>query len=615
MSSPADPMTELQPLELHYFRIPRERWELMLARLRQMGANAVSTIVPWAWHAPSAGVFDLTGLTHPLRNVADFLAVCQAMAFRVIIRPAPYVGAGLLGGGVPPWLLYAYPEACALGPDDQPRRDPESGGGLPSAEHPTYLKHLDLWYQALSAELASWQWPAGPIVAVWVDRPATGDAQVVAGGVPVHWDYNPHVVKVQWPVWLRQQYQGIDALNAAWQTDHRSFGEAAFPRQTATGRSSPELGDAARFMAHTVAHATEAYAAMLREMGWTVPIAKEGGAWSVAVQLNHAVQIDPEVPQVGAGVRWAMDAPVRADGSPGRQFWAVKTALLGGERGTKPVEGGILVAGLESRRVRLARPASDYGTFRLLLDGQLLDASSRARGKFVYLDYVVADRAGETEIGLFVNDRTAPLGGFLREHLVSLLMGKAEALRWASVRCRAVAEAFSGVTFPPTGLDDVPFTDDLLAAEQSLAEARRAAQRAATSLGRLERLASEVRGEMWPTVPVLPEPAAFSPQELERLAIVRDVCAQVSPRLGEAAQSIQAICQNSELSGQGLTVDTYRAAWTRAHGVAREASALLMEALARVRSDQAAGALSPAAWSLENWLTCILNGLTAGWLG
>jgi beta-galactosidase GanA len=36
----------LHPLEVHYFRVPRERWELMLARARQMGADAVSSIVP-----------------------------------------------------------------------------------------------------------------------------------------------------------------------------------------------------------------------------------------------------------------------------------------------------------------------------------------------------------------------------------------------------------------------------------------------------------------------------------------------------------------------------------------------------------------------------------------
>jgi len=44
--------------------------------------------------------------------------------------------------------------------------------------------------------------------------------------VPAHWDYNPHVAKVQWPVWLRQQYDGIDALNAAWGVKHQSFDEA-----------------------------------------------------------------------------------------------------------------------------------------------------------------------------------------------------------------------------------------------------------------------------------------------------------------------------------------------------------------------------------------------------
>ena len=50
--------TPQHPLELYYFRIPRERWELMLTRLRQMGADGVSSIIPWAWHEPRAGIFD-----------------------------------------------------------------------------------------------------------------------------------------------------------------------------------------------------------------------------------------------------------------------------------------------------------------------------------------------------------------------------------------------------------------------------------------------------------------------------------------------------------------------------------------------------------------------------
>jgi hypothetical protein len=614
MSEAINTPGELRPLELHYFRIARERWELMLARVRQLGANTIRSVVPWSWHEPRDSAFDLTGLTHPARDVAGFLETCAALGFRVILRPGPYVGAGLLGGGVPGWLLREHPEMCALGPDSRPRLDPASGSLFPSPEQPAYLKYLERWYRELSGALATRQWPEGPVVALRVDRLA-----------PNGWDYNPHVVKVQWPVWLRQQYAGIDALNAAWGTDYPSFNDAAFPSQPPSSESSPaedlRVADATRFVAYAASHASETYVRMLRDMGWGLPIASDAGelplspeyAGDRALGLAHAVQVDPEPPQIGANVRWAMDAPLRADGYPQRQFWAVKATLLGMEEGVKPIEGGTLVTGAESRRVRLPRPAGDYGLYRLLLDGRLLDVPTRTRGSTLYLDYPAADESGETDMCFLLEDRSAALTGYLREYLASLLMGKAQSLRRAGSMCQALAEAFSG-TAPPAGNETWPSIEDLQAAERGLAEARRAARRAAASLSRLERLASEVRGEMPASAPLLPISSDFTPQELGRLIRVRNAGAQAAPALAESARSITTLCQQGESGGEGLTIPAYRAAFEQVQVTAREAEAMLGGALASLRADLAAGALSPAAWPLQGWLTRILQGLNAGLL-
>jgi beta-galactosidase GanA len=237
----------------------------MLTRLCQMGANAVSTIVPWSWHEPRAGVFDLTGATHPGRDVADFVDTCSTMGFRLIFRVAPYIGAGLLGGGVPGWLLQEHAEIYALRPDLQPWRDPASGSPLPSPEHPTYLKYVERWYRELTGVLAARQWPAGPLVALRVDGFTPDAPQSPSDEVHARWDYNPHVVNAQWPVWLRQQYAGIDALNAAWGTDYRSFNDAAFPRQPSDDESSPRHADAARFVTYAAAHLTIAGSIALTE--------------------------------------------------------------------------------------------------------------------------------------------------------------------------------------------------------------------------------------------------------------------------------------------------------------------------------------------------------------
>jgi hypothetical protein len=427
---------------------------------------------------------------------------------------------------------------------------------------------------------------------------------------PAHWDYNPHVIEVQWPIWLRQQYDGIAALNAAWKTDYGSVSDAAFPRQPAASESSPLMKDAHRFVAYAAAHATDTYASLLGEMGWTVPILTDPKAPPITLDLAHAVQVDPEPPQVGAGLRWGRDAPVRSDGSASRRFWVVKETLLDAEQGVKATAGGTLVTGAESGRVRLPRPAADYSVYRLLLNGGLSEASSRKRGETLLLDYVAADEAGETDMVLVLDDASAPLRGYLREYVTCLLMGRAGALQWTADMCQTVAEALSATTPPIEDAERRPSGDDFLAAERGLAEARQAAQRAAASLGKLERLASQVRGEMPAASPSLPEPSAFSAQELERLTHVRDACEQVVPTLKEAAQSIVDLCQ----AGEALTIGAYWAAFEGARGTTGEADSILAEALARLRAELAAETLSPVAWPLQDWLTHTLQGLTTVWL-
>jgi hypothetical protein len=592
-------------LELHYFRIPRERWELILIRLRQMGADAVSSVIPWAWHEPRTGVFDFTGTTHPARDVSDFVATCAAMGLPVILRLSPYTaGAGLLAGGVPGWLLSEQPALCALGHDMQPRRDPASGSPLPSAEHPAYLKSVERWYRELAGALSGQQAPSGPIVALRVDGGLGLVPSRPPAEQPAAWDYNPHVVGAQWPVWLRQQYAGIDALNAAWGTDHRTFGEADFPRPApaSAGESPRRHDDAARFATYAADHARQTYARMLADLGWSVPILTVPDD----VQVKHAVQVDPELPEIGAAVRWAQDAPLRADGYPGRRFWTIKAAWWELKSGVKHVEGATLVSGPESRGVRLRRPKGDYAAYRLLLDGRLLDTPCRLRGDTPYLDYVAADEAGETDMVFLCGGPAAALPALLRDYLAALLAGQARILQRTADMGQALAEA---LTSAATLVGDTPThaIEDLQAAERGLAEARLAARRAAASLGKLEQVTGDIRGETVSSYPSLIRLAGFTPQEMERLSAVRDACAQVWPALAEAARAVTATYQASQA---GLTVQAYRAAFEQEQAAVLQAEASLARALARLRADLAAGVLSAAPRPVHDWLTRMLQELS-----
>ncbi|MFQ5612065.1 MAG: beta-galactosidase [Anaerolineae bacterium] len=257
--------------ELQYFRLPRERWELMLARLRQMGANAVSTSLCWGFHEPAGGQFDLTGATDPRRDGVGFVKLCRAMGLRVLLNVGPFIDAGTLGGGIPAWLL-RRPEIHALRPDGSPWLHPPSGQPRCTFEHPLFLKHIRRWFEQVTEALAGQQWPDGPIVALQVDATPPWTEPV-----DVHFpaDYNEHVARVQWPIWLRRHYDGVEELNAAYGAGYRTVSQVELPHRWRKPESVAELRrwlDARRFVAWSLAHALETYTGVLRELGWQVPL-------------------------------------------------------------------------------------------------------------------------------------------------------------------------------------------------------------------------------------------------------------------------------------------------------------------------------------------------------
>ena len=258
--------------ELHYFRVPRAQWPLALARLRQLGANTVATCVPWCWHAPDPAVCDLTGETDPQRDVVGFVLLCARLGFRVILQPGPFVDAGLLGGGVPPWLLHRHPEIHALRADGQPFLHGASRLPRASYAHPLYLEHAQRWIARFSEQLAPLQAPGGPVIAVQVDNGTPADA----GSDPrFRCDYNPHVRHTRWPQWLVARYSTVAALNDAWGERFASFDAVPLPSRWNTPTSVEALRcyvDLDTFTDQLFSDALATGAGWLRGGGWRVPL-------------------------------------------------------------------------------------------------------------------------------------------------------------------------------------------------------------------------------------------------------------------------------------------------------------------------------------------------------
>lgn len=85
---------------LHYFRVHPDLWADRLRKAKLMGLNTIETYVPWNFHAPEPGVFDLSGR----RDLGRFLDLVADAGMHAIVRPGPYICAEWDGGGLPAWL-------------------------------------------------------------------------------------------------------------------------------------------------------------------------------------------------------------------------------------------------------------------------------------------------------------------------------------------------------------------------------------------------------------------------------------------------------------------------------------------------------------------------------
>lgn len=427
---PALADTPILAAELHYFRTPPEQWALLLARLRQMGANTVSTYVPWCWHEPQPGLVDFSGATDSRRNLVQFAHLCHLLGLRLILKPGPFVDAELLGGGIPPWLLQQHPEIHAKRADGDVWRHSDSGAPRACYLHPVYLDAARRWITAFSTAMIPFQHPAGPVIAVQADNETPGDGLLPAdiGLDPrLRLDYNQYVVEHLWPwFWGLDVEDGEGSGNArrrerAGVTVQRSLVSPQPPRTFDSAHTIDELRQYLALEVFTdwfYAESVATIAAWLRDDGWDVPVFHDrlaapwqrcgtiidtpglaraagwlgfnvyaedvvepfvGGAgyalsfeeyvhygfWlprlaadlsrnypvfvpeisaaqdfyfatplmggAQALNVYAAQQALPDHPAIGALPRWAMEAPLRPDGSLRPRFWNAKIifTLLG----------------------------------------------------------------------------------------------------------------------------------------------------------------------------------------------------------------------------------------------------------------------------------------------
>ena len=150
--------------EFHYFRTPKPAWRERLVLLKNSGFNTIATYIPWLWHEPIQGQFDLIGSTHPQKDLAGFLDLVAELGLMIIARPGPYIMAETINEGIPPWVFDRYPSVAVL--DQRGQRH-----NVYSYNHPLVMPLIKAWYDAVFAVLSPRQWGQhGTIILVQLDN-------------------------------------------------------------------------------------------------------------------------------------------------------------------------------------------------------------------------------------------------------------------------------------------------------------------------------------------------------------------------------------------------------------------------------------------------------------
>jgi hypothetical protein len=132
--------------EIHYSRVPRDRWRERARQLRAGGVTIASTYVFWLHHVPERGAPRFDGGL----DVGAFIDECADAGLDVALRIGPWAHGEARNGGFPDWVQNAPVEH--------------------RSDDPAYLELVAEWFGQLAAALAGRVQPGGPVVAIQLEN-------------------------------------------------------------------------------------------------------------------------------------------------------------------------------------------------------------------------------------------------------------------------------------------------------------------------------------------------------------------------------------------------------------------------------------------------------------
>lgn len=94
--------------ELHFSRLPREKWYRELLKMKDSGLTLVSTYVFWNHHEVEENKFDFSGD----KDIAHFLSLCKKAEIPCILRIGPWCHGEVVYGGFPSYIAKLPKKRC-----------------------------------------------------------------------------------------------------------------------------------------------------------------------------------------------------------------------------------------------------------------------------------------------------------------------------------------------------------------------------------------------------------------------------------------------------------------------------------------------------------------------
>lgn len=126
--------------EIHYFRLPKDTWEMHIDLAKSTGINTIATYVPWIVHEE---IYRQYEFSHD-NDLTHFINLCKKRNLDVILKPGPFIMAELKNEGLPFWLYEKHPEIIPKTWENRTVSTP-----IVDYLHPVFLNEVNTWYKKL----------------------------------------------------------------------------------------------------------------------------------------------------------------------------------------------------------------------------------------------------------------------------------------------------------------------------------------------------------------------------------------------------------------------------------------------------------------------------------